>query len=187
MISFYKIRNNSGNYIESITISGEDIVSSIGTIFNSYDDAYEYLHNCQKTAISFFYFINLSNYTIEKLCITCESNFNLCNILIENNIRNNIVNSDKILILMINDAVLNGFKLFSEDFLNYILTTDKYKSIINNNIPPHILYKLDEFIEYGLNQCDFNTLGMILLTATEYQIELYELYKIIEKRNKTSF
>ncbi|SOK58991.1 hypothetical protein [Yersinia phage fHe-Yen9-03] len=187
----YKIRNKfTGQYIHTIILTGDvpsnigDVSSNIGKVFDSYIDAYNFLHECQNLFFEVDRYLDISDYSID------EFHFILYNFRnVENNIENNIMdepdNSDNVkkLRAILNHCVNNGFFCITKRFLDFILTYDKYQPILIEIVPNHILYSVGDFINVGIKTCDLDILGSISLTATTEQLKMHNIEQLFKDRS----
>lgn len=180
----YKIRNKSFQLIHDVYPHG-DMVSEVGRVFDTNGQALEFLIRKQTEYFASGHYLDISKYTIVEFYIT-ECSHNKCNNFFESTIMDSEyseLNVKKVKAI-VKSMVNHGFDCVSSQFLNYLLTDDKYQPIILEIIPPHMLYSTEEFMDCGIQNCDLDVLGSISLTATNEQLRMHDIEGVLRRRSE---
>lgn len=180
----YKIRNRSFQLIHDV-YPGGDVISEAGRVFETTGEALEFLIRRQTEFFKSGHYLDVSKYLIVEYYIT-ELSHTKCDNFFESTIMNseysesNVKQVKAVVKTMVND----GFNCVSSQFLNYLLTDDKYHLIMTEIIPPHMLGSIEEFMDCGIQNCDLDVLGSISLTATNEQIRMHDIEGVLIRRSK---
>lgn len=182
----YKIRDmKNGQFVELLSASGNVVNSTNGKIFDTYSSAMAYLYESQSAMMRNKRYINLNRFSIHELRLVISSTISVPN-LIESTILGKPEDEDhqEWFKSIVSQAVLDGFCEVDQTLLNFALTNDKYHSILVEYVPPHMLQCLDEFMSVGINGCDLDTLGSISLTASQKQLNMYDIDRLFAVRTE---
>ncbi len=182
----YKILDlKNGQYVEIITANGEVVNSPFGKIFPTYGHAISYLYERQKLTINNQRFLRLDRFQVEELKLMKIGSMKV-NDTIQLQIMSEPDSDEKIgwLKSILKQSVLDGFNIMQPEFLNFVLTYDKYEPIMSEIVPPHIVQCIDEFKTDGILSCDLDLLGSISLTASEKQHRMYDIEGLFTRRTE---
>lgn len=182
----YKIRDmKNGQFVELLSASGNVVNSTNGKIFDTYSSAMAYLYESQSAMMRNKRYINLNRFSIHELRLVISSTISVPN-LIESTILAKPEDEEyqEWFKSIVSQAVLDGFCEVDQTLLNFALTNDKYHSILVEYVPPHMLQCLDEFMNVGINGCDLDTLGSISLTASQKQLNMYDIDRLFAVRTE---
>lgn len=182
----YKILDlKNGQYVEIITANGDVVNSPFGKIFPTCGHALSYLYECQKITINNQRFLRLDRFQVEELKLMKIGSMKV-NDTIQLQIMSEPDSDEKIgwLKSILKQSVLDGFNIMQPEFLNFVLTYDKYEPIMSEIVPPHIVQCIDEFKTHGILSCDLDLLGSISLTASEKQHKMYDIEGLFERRTE---
>lgn len=182
----YKIRDlKTGHFVELISASGDVVNSVNGRRFDNYSSAASYLQESQMMILRNKRYINLNRFVIHELRLEIRGTINIPNV-IEANILAKPEDEEyqEWFKAIISQAVLDGFSEVDQTLLNFALTNDKYHSILDEYVPPHMLQCLDEFMSVGIKGCDLDTLGSISLTASQKQLNMYDIDRLFSVRTE---
>lgn len=182
----YKILDlKNGQYVEIITANGEVVNSPFGKIFPTYGHALSYLYECQKISINNQRFFRLDRFQVEELKLMRIGSLTV-NETIQGEIMSDPDSDEKIgwLKSILKQSVLDGFNTMQSDFLNFVLTYDKYEPIMSEIVPPHIIQCIDEFKTVGILSCDLDLFGSVSLTASEKQHKMFDIDGLFKRRTE---
>lgn len=182
----YKILDlKNYQYVEIIAANGEVINSTVGKIFPTYGHALSYLYECQKMSININRFFSLDRFQVEELQLMRVGSMKV-NDTIQNEIMAEPDSDEKInwLKSILTQSVLDGFNTMQPEFLNFVLTYDKYEPIMSEIVPPHIVQCIDEFKTVGILSCDLDLLGSVSLTASEKQHKMFDIDGLFKRRTE---
>ncbi|UYE98612.1 hypothetical protein XbC2_183 [Xanthomonas phage XbC2] len=182
----YKIRDmKTGQFVELLSASGNVVNSTNGKIFDTYSSAMAYLYESQSAMMRNKRYINLNRFSIHELRLVISNTISVPN-LIESTILAKPEDEEyqEWFKSIVSQAVLDGFCEVDQTLLNFALTNDKYHSILVEYVPPHMLQCLDEFMSVGINGCDLDTLGSISLTASQKQLNMYDIDRLFAVRTE---
>ncbi|AFC21629.1 hypothetical protein GAP32_179 [Cronobacter phage vB_CsaM_GAP32] len=184
----YKILDSvNGRYVELISISAIPIYSPFGKTFFTYGDALGYLVKTQRDCMAVRRYLNLSRFKIQELHLIP---YNTSEVYdgIEDSIMNDPDSDDKHewLKAILSQAVLDGFGIIKPALLNFVLTYDKYQPMLSELVPPHMIQCIDEFKTVGIQGCDLDLLGSISLTASEKQLNMYDIDGLFKRRKENA-
>lgn len=185
----YKIRDKANyQYVQAISVTGDVINSTVGTIFNDYNSAISYLLSWQDTCIQNNRYLNLDRFIIEELHLVVGRTIPM-NDVVQPALMSEPIDDTKLkwLRCVLTQSVLDGFNIIKPELLQFILSSDKYESTLSEVVPPHMIQCIDEFNNVGILKCDLDLLGSISLTATEKQLTMYDIDGLLKRRtNNTS-
>lgn len=180
---YFKIFDPYFGYVQNITPVGEIVHSNLGIVFNNCGEAYNYLIDKQRLSRNVNVYFDINRFIIQELRLTPYTT-----IPVHRNIAEEIIyqpdseENIKWFKSILHQAVRDGFKVVEPKLLEFSLTYDKYQPIMSQIVPPHMLQSIDEFMSVGINECDLNDLGSISLTATEEQLNMFDIEKLIFNR-----
>lgn len=180
----YKIRNQSFQLISDVYPNG-DMISEVGRVFDTNGEALEFLIRRQTEYLASGHYIDISKYTIVEFYITEYSHVK-CDNFVESTIMNNEYSDSNVkkVKTIAKSMVQQGFNCVSSQFLNFLLTDDKYQLIMTEIIPPHMLYSTEVFMDCGIQDCDLDVLGSISLTATSEQLRIHNIEGVLRSRSE---
>ena len=173
----------NGQYVLSITANCDIVNSPNGQSFDSYELACQYLSESQMNCIRSNRFLDLSRFSIQEFRYVLYNN-----VVQVSNIEKHIIKTpdDQFSLnsvrAILSEAVRSGFKVILPELLTFILSYDKYKPILSEIVPPHMIQCIDEFMNDGILSCDIDILGVISLTATEKQLIMYDIEGLFRRR-----
>lgn len=181
--SYFKIFDPERGYVQMITAIGEVVHSNLGCTFSNYGEAHTYLINAQRLSRNAQVYIDISRFMIQEMRLMPYSTIpvqssEISEILYSPDSEESI----KWFKAILHQAVRDGFKIIDPRILEFSLTYDKYQPIMSQIVPPHMLQSIDEFMSVGIKECDLNDLGSISLTATEEQLTMFDIEKLIFNR-----
>lgn len=181
--TYFKIFDPMHGYVQIISPIGEIVHSTFGNTFSNYGEAYNYLINSQRLARNVNIYIDINRFMIQELRLTPYTSVSVKTYVIEE-ILNNPDSEENIKWFksILHQAVRDGFKIIDPKLLEFSLTYDKYQPIMSQIVPPHMLQSIDEFTSVGIKECDLTDLGSISLTATEEQLTMFDIEKLIFNR-----
>jgi hypothetical protein len=189
MIEKFKIRDRiTGQFIYVISANGDLVSSTLGSEYYSYAEALTYICNAQSMCTKAGFYVDVERLVIEeyRLCpynITPVKNFQINSVMANPDLEENV----NYVRVILKTCVSDGFMIVRPEFIEFILTYDKYQPILSELIPPHMLQSIEEFRSVGIKGCDLDTLGSISLTASTEQLKMYDIEGLIRSReNKIS-